>query len=559
MVTFPMGYHSGFNTGFNIAESTNFATERWVEYGKRSNRCYCRPDNVHISMDCFVKRLQPERYDLWIKGQDYGRHPEEPNAKPTPAQPPSAEEFFFNPQNKGKAIPQCLLEPRENKKRRHPIHKKKALLLDLDCDELDLDKKRLKLSLKRIDEDSKMLLLTNRPVVVPMLAPSNKLNFNTHPTFGTLPTKNEFGSGSLLASNNSWPSTPVLNNSSRQDLKMTETVKQKWMSSFLTPGSGGASTLPSATRPPSACTLGQYPGLVRASLTATISKLQNAMPQQQQTQPQASSYSCAQPPPSASNQYNPPKNNYYIQQPHTDKDLTQRQSMYPEELRKVLQSTGVLNESASTASPNDKMAVLLDPRFAQSPSPTTTTTSTSTTSTSTTSTSTAPPFPTLARSEHADQQVLPTIISSPKVLQNKAILSANMERPILSNMLLIDRSSWRPPMRLPEPNYQVLAHWHLKGSVNVAKGEMYVRFVGPQNANRSFCLQFSNILGTSKRHQNNVSVWPPSDNMMDQCEDLSRWTISAGVDPYRDIKATVIDPWEKAYLLTIPVKLLQQR
>ena len=63
MVTFPMGYHSGFNTGFNVAESTNFATERWVEYGKRCTRCHCRPDSVNISMDCFVKRLQPERYD----------------------------------------------------------------------------------------------------------------------------------------------------------------------------------------------------------------------------------------------------------------------------------------------------------------------------------------------------------------------------------------------------------------------------------------------------------------------------------------------------------------
>ena len=87
MVTFPMGYHSGFNTGFNIAESTNFATERWVEYGKRASRCYCKPDNVQIAMECFVKRVQPERYDAWLRGEDYGRHPIEPNSKPTPAPP----------------------------------------------------------------------------------------------------------------------------------------------------------------------------------------------------------------------------------------------------------------------------------------------------------------------------------------------------------------------------------------------------------------------------------------------------------------------------------------
>lgn len=36
-----------------------------------------RKDTVKISMDTFVKRFQPERYQLWMKGHDMGPHPED--------------------------------------------------------------------------------------------------------------------------------------------------------------------------------------------------------------------------------------------------------------------------------------------------------------------------------------------------------------------------------------------------------------------------------------------------------------------------------------------------
>ncbi|XP_069498511.1 lysine-specific demethylase 4A [Ambystoma mexicanum] len=70
MITFPYGYHAGFNHGFNCAESTNFATLRWIEYGKHSVLCSCRKDMVKISMDVFVRKFQPERYKLWLAGKD---------------------------------------------------------------------------------------------------------------------------------------------------------------------------------------------------------------------------------------------------------------------------------------------------------------------------------------------------------------------------------------------------------------------------------------------------------------------------------------------------------
>ena len=53
-------YHSGFNSGFNIAEAVNFALPAWVPIGQKAGYCKCVHDSVRIDMDVFIHRLNGE-------------------------------------------------------------------------------------------------------------------------------------------------------------------------------------------------------------------------------------------------------------------------------------------------------------------------------------------------------------------------------------------------------------------------------------------------------------------------------------------------------------------
>lgn len=108
MITFPFGYHAGFNHGFNCAESTNFAMQRWIEYGKRATQCNCSNDMVKISMDTFVKRFQPDKYQDWLEGKDIGPHPEDPPTAIAPAPPPSHLDILCNKNNGD--VPKILIQ-----------------------------------------------------------------------------------------------------------------------------------------------------------------------------------------------------------------------------------------------------------------------------------------------------------------------------------------------------------------------------------------------------------------------------------------------------------------
>ncbi|WVQ83577.1 hypothetical protein IAT38_005718 [Cryptococcus sp. DSM 104549] len=67
VITYPRGYHAGFNMGFNCAESVNFALDSWVELGRRAKACQCVNHSVRIDVDEMIAKEAKEA--ARIKGE----------------------------------------------------------------------------------------------------------------------------------------------------------------------------------------------------------------------------------------------------------------------------------------------------------------------------------------------------------------------------------------------------------------------------------------------------------------------------------------------------------
>ncbi|KAM9461786.1 lysine-specific demethylase 4B [Clarias gariepinus] len=161
MITFPYGYHAGFNHGFNCAESTNFATLRWVDYGKMAMLCTCRKDMVKISMDVFVRCLQPDRYELWKKGKDT---PILDHQRPTTLTSPELEYWRKNrvtfKEKQIRRVQQKIKQVRRLKPEELKLLSDEGIDLDLDDYQKRLEEKEAERKQQREEKMTREAMLT---------------------------------------------------------------------------------------------------------------------------------------------------------------------------------------------------------------------------------------------------------------------------------------------------------------------------------------------------------------------------------------------------------------
>ncbi|KAK5773645.1 hypothetical protein RI543_004953 [Arxiozyma heterogenica] len=73
IITFPHGYHAGFNYGYNLAEAVNFADEYWLDhFAPVTKSCNCVRDSVEINVQKLINnyRVKNPKYKKSIKKED---------------------------------------------------------------------------------------------------------------------------------------------------------------------------------------------------------------------------------------------------------------------------------------------------------------------------------------------------------------------------------------------------------------------------------------------------------------------------------------------------------
>ncbi|KAL0482014.1 lysine-specific demethylase [Acrasis kona] len=130
MITFPGGYHAGFNHGLNCAEATNFATRRWIQIGKEASRCVCDSETVNIDME---NVFSIENEVLNAEGQPI-----------TGSEPIDFQNIYLG---------DFKIDFVKNKKRKSTEHSSNNSMMDTDEEEQPSTKKRRNKKKQNDDED----------------------------------------------------------------------------------------------------------------------------------------------------------------------------------------------------------------------------------------------------------------------------------------------------------------------------------------------------------------------------------------------------------------------
>merc|ERR1719361_1390006 len=586
-------------------------------------------------MDCFVKRLQPDRYENWLNGKDYGRHPEEPNAKLSPAPPPTAEEFMVNNKNKDKEIPLCLLEPKSNKKRRHPIHKTKnavtngtamavqgAVEGESDCLNIDEDepiakvartqssvttnsKTKQTLNSTNINKTNSCKNVTQSPelrnsfhTIVQrndeykrrMISQSKRnmkerINFgqqNANPkpvnntlSLGTdgqltgnlvdtisrlqrslsnnsLPERQSSQTPHTLFANTSNPTRNISHNFSTVPYTMTNAATSNMQLNYPHParlldssanhGKDISSTMQSVTSqyqtntnpnipfapqqltPPSVGNMGAIlsskPGLIQSTIhpSTTLQALRQSFQTNGSTLKDfMGSLNPIQP--SFLNQVSHTEDSNLgslsIQthvKPNTISYNHSVASNYSEATHQNIPSINSItgNHKLQQTAVNQNINILRSLGANQM--------------------SQQYNKETLHENFRVSGVELTQNYSPDWARSNQLILTSKDRRQIKTSVTILERqrngSPWQPPMKLPTGNAW---GWQVNGFVNMYESAIYINLHGPRNMARSFMLPFKNILSTTKKSQVAINarqeIWPPCDDMLALCEDVSRWEL----------------------------------